>query len=91
MKVIDNFLPSIVFDFLNKKLLDEHFPQQHQNSKVSDDDNEEQFTHLFYSNVTKYSGKADLLRPIYDKLNVRQLLKAKIDLTFKEDIIRPFQ
>lgn len=91
MKIINNFLPKIAFDFLNERLLDKHFAWYHQNSKVSDEDNEEQFTHLFYSDVTKYSGKENLLEPVFDKLNVKELIKAKINLTFKEDIIRPFQ
>ena len=66
MKIINNFLPSIAFDFLNERLLDKYFPWYHQNSKVLDDDNEEQFTHLFYSDATKYSGKENLLEPVFD-------------------------
>tara|TARA_B110000495_G_scaffold102145_1_gene88266 strand:- start:139 stop:642 length:504 start_codon:yes stop_codon:yes gene_type:complete len=91
MKIINNFLPKFSFDFLNEKLLDKHFPWYHQNSKVLDDDNEEQFTHLFYSDETQYSNKAGLLKPIFDKLNVKILIRAKINLTLKEDIIRPFK
>ena len=90
MEIINNFLPNSSFDFLNKKILDKHFPWYHQNSKVLDDDNEEQFTHLFYSDETQYSNKAYLLKPIFDKLNVKILIRAKINLTLKEDIIRPF-
>ena len=72
MKIIDNFLPSFVFDFLNKRLFDKHFAWYHQNSKVLDEDNEEQFTHLFYNDTKEYSDKVNLLKPIFDKLNVKR-------------------
>ena len=48
MRIEDNFLDTIYFDFLYNKLLDNNFPWYFQNSKVVDNDNENQFTHLFF-------------------------------------------
>tara|TARA_R100000458_G_C8273469_1_gene248365 strand:+ start:2646 stop:3125 length:480 start_codon:yes stop_codon:yes gene_type:complete len=91
IKVIDNFLPEIFFNFFKEQILNRDFPWYHQNSKVSDNDNEEQFTHLFYSKSKKQSDKVELIKPILKQLFVKEVIKAKLNLTLKEDIIRPFE
>lgn len=90
MKIEDNFLPDFIFNFLNKKLLDRYFPYYYQNSKVLNNDNEQQFTHLFYDNKSKVSKFTNLLDPILQKLDVKTIIKAKLNLTTKENVIRPF-
>ena len=89
MRIIDNFLPSFLFDFIYDSFLDKNFAWYHQNGKV-DQDGEVQFTHLFYDKEIKYSDKINLLNPIFEKLEVNTLLRAKVNLTLKEDIVRPF-
>jgi hypothetical protein len=91
IKLIDSFVSDIFFDFFKERILNKDFPWYHQNSKVSDNDNEEQFTHLFYSKSKKQSDKIELLKPILDQLNVKEILKAKLNLTLKENTIRPFE
>ena len=90
MRIEDNFLPSFVFNFIKDRFLHKHFPWYHQNSKVGIDDGNIQFTHLFYDKETKLSSKIDLLKPIFDKLEVNTLLRAKVNLTLREDTIRAF-
>ena len=90
MKIEDNFLQNFVFEFIYDRFLHKHFAWYHQHSKVGFDDGNIQFTHLFYDKETKLSDKIDLLKPIFEKLKVKKLLRAKVNLTLKEDIIRPF-
>tara|TARA_E500000318_G_scaffold101982_1_gene105913 strand:+ start:4163 stop:4639 length:477 start_codon:yes stop_codon:yes gene_type:complete len=90
MKIVDNFLPSFFFDFISERFLHRHFAWYFQKSKVTDDDGEIQFTHLFYDNNIELSKHINLLEPILKQLKVKKLLKAKVNLTLKEDIVRPF-
>ena len=91
MRIENNFISEIFFDFFKEKILNKDFPWYHQNSKVSDNDNEEQFTHLFYNKSSKQSDKIELIHPILDQLDVKEILKAKLNLTLKENAIRPFE
>ena len=91
MRIENNFISEIFFDFFKEKILNKDFPWYHQNSKVSDNDNEEQFTHLFYNKSKKQSDKIELIHPILDQLDVKEILKAKLNLTLKENTIRPFE
>ena len=36
------------------------------------------------------SDKLNILQPILDKLEVKRLLKAKVNLTLRENVVRPF-
>ena len=91
MKVIDNYLNNFYLDFLLERILDRNFAWYYQKSKVVDNDNEEQFTHLFYKNnsIQTEQQNFDLLKPILDKLNVNKLLRVKLNLQIKEEKIRP--
>ena len=89
MRIEDNFLPDFIFEYLYNRLLNNNFPWYYQNSKVVSDDNEIQFTHLFYDKNEK-KGNIELLKPILKKLDVKTLIRAKVNLTLKEDNIRSF-
>ena len=89
MRIVDNFLPDLVFNFIYNSFLDKNFPWYHQDGKVGQD-GEVQFTHLFVDNEKNLSNKINILQPLLEKLEVKRLLKAKVNLTLKEDIVRPF-
>ena len=91
MKIIDNFLPKFYFDFFLERLFNRNFGWYFQNSKVLDNDNEQQFTHLFYQNNCLQTPQEnfDLVKPILEKLNVNKLLRVKLNLQIKEDKVRP--
>ena len=46
---------------------------------------------MFYSKSKKQSDKVELIKPILKQLFVKEVIKAKLNLTLKEDIIRPFE
>jgi hypothetical protein len=90
MRIVDNFLPNLIFNFIYDSFIDKNFAWYHQDGKVGYD-GEIQFTHLFVNNEKNLSDKISILQPILDKLEVKKLLKAKVNLTLKEDVIRPFK
>jgi len=90
MRIVDNFLPNLVFGFIYNSFLDNTFAWYHQDGKVGQD-NEVQFTHLFVNDEKNLSDKINILQPILDKLEVKKLLKAKANLTLRENVVRPFK
>ena len=54
MRIEDNFLNDVYFNFLYQKLTDNYFPYYFQKSKVLDNDNNIQFTHLFFKNSKQF-------------------------------------
>tara|TARA_Y100001973_G_C5168682_1_gene317704 strand:+ start:847 stop:1320 length:474 start_codon:yes stop_codon:yes gene_type:complete len=89
MRIIDNFLPNLVFNFIFESILDKNFAWYHQDGKVGKD-GEVQFTHIFVNDEKNLSDKLNILQPILDKLEVKRLLKAKVNLTLRENVVRPF-
>ena len=91
MKIIDNFVSDIFFNSFKNKILDRDFAWYHQNSKVSDNDNQQQFTHVFYQNNSLHTEKVnfELIKPILYTLNVKTLLRVKLNLQIKEDKVKP--
>ena len=82
MRIVDNFLPNLVFNFIYDSFIDKNFAWYHQDGKVGHD-GEVQFTHIFVNDEKNLSDKISILQPILDKLEVKKLLK--------EDVIRPFK
>jgi hypothetical protein len=89
MRIEDNFLDTIYFDFLYNKLLDNNFPWYFQNSKVVDNDNENQFTHLFFDMGKQTSNHVNIIEPLLKRLEVNEVFKAKVNFTYKQNVIRP--
>ena len=90
MRIEDNFLDTIYFDFLHNKLLDNNFPWYFQNSKVVDNDNENQFTHLFFDMSKQTSNHVNIIEPLLKRLEVNEVFKAKVNFTHKQNSIRPY-
>ena len=90
MRIEDNFLNDVYFNSLYQKLTDNYFPYYFQKSKVLDNDNNIQFTHLFFQKSKEVSDHTNLIKPLLEKLDVKEVFKAKVNFTFKEKVIRPF-
>jgi len=90
IKIIDNFLDIEYFIKLKNTFLDINFPWYFQKGKVFDFDGNFQCTHIFFQNNKINSNHFDLIEPILLKLNVKSLVKAKLNSTFKENIIKSF-
>jgi len=83
MNLIDNFLPEDEFSDLKKIMMSTTFPWYYNSFKVNNDAFEQsqlgysQFTHIFYKDGKEMSYLIKLLQPIFDKLNVKTLVKVK--------------
>jgi hypothetical protein len=90
MNIIDNFLDKKYFNFLNNEFLDKNFPWYFQNNKVFEGDENFQYTHLFYINDKVNSSYFNLIEPFLLLLNIKSLVRAKLNLTTKENVIKQF-
>jgi len=84
MKIIDNFLENQYLESLNDKIFSNTFPW-YIGKKVKSDSF--QFGHLIYSNNQVNSNTYDLVYPIFNKLNIKSLVKCKLNLTVREKTI----
>ena len=66
MRIEDNFLNDVYFNFLYQKLTDNYFPYYFQKSKVLDNDNNIQFTHLFFQKSKEVSDHTNLIKPLLE-------------------------
>ena len=85
MKIIDNFLNNLEFQKINQSILNPYFDWYYQSSKVSDNDGGQQFTHIFLNEDGKMSKYFYVLKPIFTKLKAKDIIRAKINLTHKEE------
>ena len=92
IEVLDNYLPTELFNEIRKTLLSSNFPWFYNDSIVDSFDptaetNESfhQMTHLFYSEWEWNSHFKNLVIPILNQMNVLQPLRIKANLTFKAD------
>ena len=90
IKIIDNFLDKEYFNLLNNQFLNNEFPWYFQKGKVFDFDGNFQCTHLFFENNKINSNYFELLEPLLLKLNIKSLVRLKLNSTFKENTIKNF-
>jgi len=87
MKIIDNFIDDKSFKNLSDALLGVEFPWYYNSTKSSIDDQENfQFTHIFFSEKTIKTSQWKLIVPIIEKLEVKDLIRVKANLTPKKDV-----
>ena len=90
MKIVDNFLNNLEFQKIKQSVLNPYFDWYYQSSKVSDNDGGQQFTHIFFSEDGNMSNFFNILKPIFFKLKAKDIIRAKINLTHKKEIIKQF-
>ena len=90
LKVIDNFLQKNYFEVLKNEFTNAKFPWYLQKGKVHLDDGYFQFTHIFFDNNKTNGTYFNILEPFLWNLDVKSLVRAKMNLTIKENIIKPF-
>ncbi len=90
IKIIDNFLDKEYFNFLNNQFLNNEFPWYFQSHKVSKNDADFQHTHVFFKNNKINSDYFNLIEPFLPLLDIKSLVKVKLNLTTKENAIRKF-
>jgi hypothetical protein len=89
-KVIDNFLNKKYFNLLKETFLNNFFPWYYQNYKVNVKDNQFQFTHLFYNDSKENSPYLNILNELFEKIKLKTLIRAKVNLTTKNKEIEKF-
>jgi hypothetical protein len=89
-KKIDNFLNKEYFNLLNETFLNNMFPWYYQDNKVNINDNQFQFTHLFYENNKENSPYLGILNDLFKKIELKTLIRAKLNLTTKRKEIEKF-
>ena len=90
IKVIDNFLDKEYFIKLKNTVVNINFPWYFQKGKVFDFDDNFQCTHVFFNDNKINSNYFELLEPLLLKLNIKSLVRLKLNSTFKENTIKNF-
>ena len=87
MKIIDNFIDDKSFKNLSDTMFGVEFPWHYNSTKSSIDDQENfQFTHIFFSEETIKTSQWKLIVPIIEKLEVKDLIRVKANMTPRKDI-----
>jgi hypothetical protein len=92
MKIIKDFLPEEEFKIIEEQIFNEDFPWFFNDGIVDKGDGNFQLTHLLYHKKA-YTGMKnsvffDTFYPVFDKLNIFSLLKAKLNCIFKTHEIK---
>ena len=90
IEIIDNFLDKEYFIKLKNTVVNINFPWYFQKGKVFDFDDNFQCTHVFFNDNKINSNYFELLEPLLSKLNVKSLVRLKLNSTFKENTIKNF-
>ena len=81
MEIINNFLSDTDFQNLKKNLTSNTFPYFYEEGVADENDNEHfYFIHELYYKHTPNSNFFNLILPLINKLNVKSLIRAKINL-----------
>ena len=91
LDIIDNFLDKNIFYKLNNEFLNNNFSWYFQNGKVFENDGTFQFTHLFYDENKINSDRFDIIEPFLSLLNVKSLVKVKLNFTPKDAVLKKFE
>ena len=86
MKIIDNALDQNYFDELVEKFTSPYFP--YFLNKVNRTAHEMQFTHAIYFRNEPQSDAYELIQPLLNKLNVCSLVRCKINMMPRTEIIK---
>ena len=90
IKIIDNFLNEDDLNNLKNQFLNYNFPWYFQEGVVFEKDGDFQYTHTFFNNNKINSDYFDLLKPFLSLLNIKSIVRIKLNLTTKENTIRKF-
>jgi hypothetical protein len=91
MKITENVLPQKVFDKLYSIIINPNFPWYLQNnSVVYKDDGNFQFTHQLCDDKNNKSKASIFFEDFYNFLEVKQLLRSKINLLYRTNKIKEF-
>ena len=91
IKIIDNFLKKDDLNNLKNKFLSNDFPWYFQDFKVYKNDGNFQFLHVFFHCNKINSNYFDLLDPFLSLLNIKSIVRIKLNLTTKEKKIKKFK
>jgi len=90
IEIIDNFLDKNYFQKINQEFLSTNFPWYFHNGKVYENDGGIQFTHIFYNDYKVNSDYFFILEPLLNLLNIKSLVKIKLNFTPKETVLKQF-
>jgi|TARA_A100000172_G_C3039196_1_gene109752 hypothetical protein len=94
INIKNNFLEIDIFNQIKKTIFDQgdqpFFPWYLQDYKVNKNDNHVQLTHVFYFKNEINSNYFDVIKPILNKLNIKNLVKIKANVTLKQNEIKPY-
>jgi len=89
-KIKNNFLNKKYFNLLNETFLNNMFPWYYQKDKVDVNDNQFQFTHVFYDNKKENSSYLNILDELFKKINLKTIIRVKLNLTTKRKKFKKF-
>ena len=90
LKKISNFLDKKYIESLQKEFLSNTFPWFFLNFKVFENDGNFQYIHLFYNEDRVNSNYFNLLNPFLDLLDIKSLVKLKLNLTPRDSIFKKY-
>ena len=91
INVIENFLKKDDLNNLKNQFLSNTFPWYFQDFKVEKNDGDFQYTHLFFNDNKVNSNHFNLIEPFIPLLNVKSLVRIKLNLTTRENKIKKFK
>jgi len=87
MKIINNFIENKKFEILQENITGVHFPWYLQNGVNYNKDGYFQFTHNFIINEKTVSDFIIILKPIFNILEAKKLIRVKLNLLNKTEKI----
>lgn len=91
MEIIDNFLDQQTFDVLQKTIISKDFPWYYHDNIVKDNENinykTSLFAHIIYNNYQPQSTAFNLIKCIIDKLDIKALIRIKLNNYSKTESI----
>ena len=84
MKVIDNFLDDFEFNKLANIILKDRFPWYFNDYKTEPNDENFQFTHVFFREGRISSDFSKIVLPVLKKLDAKSVIRVKANLTPKK-------
>ena len=91
IKVIENFLKKDDLNNLKNQFFSNTFPWYFQDFKVEKNDGDFQYTHLFFDNNRINSEYFDLIKSFLSLLNIKSIVRIKLNLTTRENKIKKFK
>ena len=91
MQIIDNFLDQDIFINLQNNIINKDFPWYYHDNIVKDNENinykTSLFAHIIYNNYQPQSTAFNLIRCIIDKLDIKALIRIKLNNYSKTESI----